>query len=109
MTTNERECLKLYEPTIEPNVSNQEHSKSNKDLVVLVRMPFATPVLPGVRLNSRLQPKVQCPPLPVQLLSSAGGAHSLHTLPQPVGTGGPVWNATGTGATLLALPHSNQL
>ena len=35
----------------------------------------------------------------------AGAAHSLHTLPQPVGRG-PVWNATG--GTLLA-PRSNQL
>ena len=74
--------------------------------MVLVRMPFATPVLPGVRLPSRLQPRVQRPP-PFQYSSAlrAGGAHSLHTLPQPVGRACPVWNATG--GTLLA-PHSNQ-
>ena len=52
--------------------------------VVVVRILFAAPVLPTVRLPSRLQPKVQCP-LPVRLRRRAGAAHSLHTLPQPVG------------------------
>ena len=46
------------------------------------------------------------PPLPFQYSSTqrAGAAHSLHTLPQPVGWSGPVWNATC--GTLLA-PRSD--
>ena len=50
-------------------------------------------------------PRFNAPFFQYSSAQRAGAAHSLHTLPQPVGRG-PVWNATG--GTLLA-PRSYQL
>ena len=90
-----------------PNDSSPKKTPNSycKD-VLLVRMPFATPVLPGVRLlsssaaprfNARTAPPSSTDPVPASILCI-----HYHNLLEP----GPVGNATG--GTLLA-PNSHQL